>query len=314
MQINSVTEELFHNFLSISWLRPEGVTWDTVAAVLLQEWINSDDEKLDFGSGNGYTTFITSRGKFADTYDWYHNTNVEGFKENSDIYNVNKLSNIKDFIAKSPEVKWSLAIDHKSELLKQASQLDLYSSTFVANGNNPLPLEIGKFDLIFSNILYWLNDPFLAIQNLIKHLNENGKIIVAFPNNNFYRFAQSYNWKKENSNLLKLLNRGRADSILWSMDYSDFKSKLKLDKLPLEIIEFKSFLSESLIKLWDVGLRPLSPALISHVNRITSEERLRFKIDWCNSIKDILLEQLKEEIGSVGNNKGGFNFIVMKLS
>lgn len=306
------SNELISRILKMNWLRPEGVAWDTVATILLRKHLFGHKSRMDFGSGNGYTTFLASGGKFTDSYDWYYNVNLDGFAEGADIYDHSVLKNINDFIEIEPEFKWNMAVDHKNELLKQADQLKLYENIYMVDGNQENYNIAGKYDFIFSNMLYWLKDPFSALSKLEKLLLPGGFIAIAFPNSNFYKSAESYQWKAKNSNLLRLINRGRADSIMWNMDYSDFKEGLLNKKINLEVNDFTTYLSPGLLKVWDVGLRPLSPALIGHVNRLDKVERLKFKQEWCDSILPIVREQVENEISLLNHGSNGFNFVVLK--
>nr|WP_245304405.1 methyltransferase domain-containing protein [Rhizobium aethiopicum] len=59
-------------------------------------------------------------------------------------------------------------------MLKKAAGFGLYAETVVGDGNEPLPFEDDSFDTIFSNIVYWLNDPASAMAELCRILRPAG--------------------------------------------------------------------------------------------------------------------------------------------
>lgn len=289
----------------MSWLRPENVIWDAVAAKMIYHELRESKDLLEVGIGNGYCTFMILGGKFKKEYDYYYNVNTKGFWDNKDIYDHVTSYNIKQYILKYPENRVKYALDHKSNLLEQTKQLGFVDQLILQNANDVIDFD--GVSTIYSNIIYWLADPIKVIKNFDHLLKKGGKIILVFPNNKFYQYAISYGRKNK---LQVLLNRGRADSMMWSMDMEDF-AKIIQEHTGLSITKYQKYLAETTLKIWDIGLRPISPHLINMANYLNEKTRMEIKDEWCATILKFLEELLPIELDS-GPKEGGFNFVVLE--
>jgi SAM-dependent methyltransferase len=292
-------------FLYMTWLRPENVVWDTIASFLIGGELIKAHNILEVGIGNGYFTFMTLGGKFHKEYDWYYNVNVEDYNDSKDIYDHFNVVDITRYVLEYPGTRLSYGVDHKHKLLKQVEQLNIVDKLILHDANEFI--ELPDVDTIYSNIIYWLKDPIHILQNFQKILNPKGKIILTFPNRDFFRYCPSY--RRENP-LQKLLNRGRAENILWSMDLADFEKTLN-EKTSLNIIQNRKFLCELTLNIWDVGLRPLSPHLIKMANNLDKAKRTEIKEEWCENVIKYAEEVLAFEMER-GGKEGGFNFVVLE--
>jgi SAM-dependent methyltransferase len=111
-------------------------------------------------------------------------------------------------------------------LLKQAYQLGFIEYIKKADANAPLDFQDKKIDLVLSNIIYWLKDPISVLNNWEQNLVDKGKIVLVFPNNKFLEFCKSYKLSKE-SNFWKLINRGRAETLMWVKDIEEFEREIE---------------------------------------------------------------------------------------
>lgn len=293
------------DFLNMTWIRPENVVWDSVASSLISDELLVQGRLLDIGIGNGYFSFMSLGGKFKKEYDWYYNVDTEGFLNNEDIYNTMKIRNIGDFIDTPALKKISLAIDHKKELLKQVEQINFTEKTLVQDANKPI--DFSNIDIVYSNILYWLNDPMKVLQNIDNKLSSGSKVVLVFPNENFYKYARSYN---QESKIWKLINRGRANSIMWSMNINEFEKKLN-KMTSFKIQKFQTYLSELNLRTWDIGFRPFSSPLIKMVNSLDFTLRQEIKEEWVETARPYVFGILDDELIN-GPKDGGFNFVVLE--
>lgn len=283
-------KELIKEFLNTNWLRPENAVWDTKAALLLREYFPRTPS-LDFGCGNGLTMFIAAGGMMDINYDWYINTNTEGFQENADIYDAYTGNDIGEHILKTPPHYIDSGFDHKQNLLNQAQRLHgFYKRTVIGNAQETLPFENEEFLDVYSNILYWLKEPFRAVNEIHRILQTGGRLIVCAPRKEFFKNCPTYNYSNAGkySGILKLLNRGRGECHHWTAMEDTLYSECK--KRGFKLISKKRYLSPETLLVWDIGLRPLSPPLISMANALTKEKRARIKQEWM----DIAMVYLKE--------------------
>ncbi len=189
--------------------------------------------------------------------------------------------------------------------MKQAEQLGIGEQFIEMDANKEM--NISGIQTVWSNILYWLDDPIKVLTGLNDKLPSGSKLVVVFPNNDFLQYCRSY---ERNSKLWTLLNRGRRDTLMWTLDMKEFESALKRET-DFEIERATRYLSERTLQIWDVGLRPLSPYLVKMANNLTPELRLEIKHEWCEGMRPFALELLEHELAH-GEREGGYNFVVMR--
>jgi SAM-dependent methyltransferase len=288
--------------LDLCWLRPESALWDAIAAKQLAPHLVGKRNILELGIGNGYFSFLLLGGRFKPEFDWYYNVATEFFWENADIYDFDSGVSMEQYIEKKPDTRIQVALDHKQSLLNQAVRLGFVDTLIQHDCNESLPR--GQFKTVYSNILYWLNDPFRTIDDIASVLTSGGELIIAFPNADFYRTCRSYNTK---DGLWELINRGRGNHIMWHMDIPDFEREI-VQRGFFDVVCTQRYLSPTTLKIWDIGLRPLSVMLIKMANALSPEKRLEIKQEWCDTLLKFAEPLLAEEMEQ-GSIHGGFNLV-----
>ena len=56
----------------------------------------------------------------------------------------------------------------------------------------------------------------------------------------------------------------------------------------LKINEHVSHLSDTTVKIWDIGLRPLFPVLLKMTNSLDKENLLKIKQEWIETLREFL--------------------------
>ncbi|MFA5410266.1 MAG: methyltransferase domain-containing protein [Candidatus Omnitrophota bacterium] len=259
---------------------------------------------LDLGCGNGIISFITAGGNFSIDYDWYINVDTEGFWENKDIYDVCKTASLNEYITERPKYNFTFGLDHKRNLLKQARALNFYESLIEHDAKLRLPFKTGSIRTVFSNIIYWLPDLKHSLREINRILMKGGSALLCVPNSKFFEYCYTYQWKKNKSELLRLLNRGRGESMRWTVSYNEFASLVK--SLGFKINDHLYYLSPSILKIWDIGFRPFSSPLIKMANSLNQQDRRNIKKEWMETAKKFLPLLLEMERKS--KREGGFHF------
>lgn len=306
-KITKKETDYLKNHFNIGWLRPETALWDAIASVTISK-SKFLTPSLDLGCGNGLFSFVTAGGQFSTDYDVFMNANIEGLCEKKDIYDANRNINIGDHILKKPAYQFTCGLDHKRNLLEQAKKLDFYQKLILHDANEPLPFPDKSFKTVFSNILYWLRSPEETLGEISRILLIGGRTFLCVPNTNFFEFCESYCWQKKRSKLLKIINRGRSESILWLTSYDDF---LKLAEMKgFSVVRHQFYLSELTLKIWDFGLRPFSPYLINMTNKLPSNERYDVKKQWIEGVYPLLQEMYLSDKRWQG--EAGFHFFELE--
>lgn len=298
---------LLKKHLNVSWIRPESALCDAIASTVISKF-KIKPPSLDLGCGNGIFSFITAGGDFSLDYDWYINADIRGFWKNKDIYDICKVRNLVEYITERPKYKFTDGLDVKINLLKQSEGLELYENLVLHDANQAFPFEGFRFKTIFSNILHWLNGPEKTLKEIYRILQNEGMALLSIPNVKFREYCFTYSWKEKKSPLLKALNRGRSENLHWMVSYDEF-SRIA-ENIGFSVAHHSYYWSQLTMKIWDIGLRPISPFLIRMANKLSPEDRRSIKAEWIDALFELLLPLYKMDMKS--KEEGAFHFFVLK--
>lgn len=301
-----MTNKFLKNQLNVNWLRPETALWRSIDSTLISKY-EIKAPSLDLGCGNGIHSFITAGGNFSLDYDSYMNTELNGFFEGNDIYDVCTRNDISSYITTESDYKFTYGLDHKNNLLDQARQLELYDNLILHDANKKLPFGKNEFETVFCNILYWLDSPEKSLQEIRRILKPGGVVLLHIPNIKFKDYCFTYHWKQDDSGLLKKLNRGRSESMQWEISHEDFSNMA--EHLGFRIVEHTPYLSKLTLQIWDIGLRPISPYLIEMANKMSFDDRCHIKSGWIDTFYDLLKPLYTMDMN---DKDGGFHFYVLE--
>jgi hypothetical protein len=288
----------------MEWLRPEVVIWHSIADKLIGDELKQSEKIMEIAIGNGFFTFMALGGKFEKSFDHYFSTDLNKKDDNGDIYDCPPKVDISQFINFFPIKKLQIVLDNKQSTLDQVKLLELSLEHICQDANQNISFE--NIQTIYTNSIYWLKDPIFQLNRWCDKLPTNSKIILVFPNSSFYSYCRSY---KQDSKMWRLLNRGRADTLMWSMDFIDFEKEM--NKIGFRVIDYKRYLSKLTLQIDDIGLRPISPHLIKMANSLSPELRFEVKQEWVSTMMVILNELLENELEK-GPKEGGYNFVVLE--
>lgn len=282
-----MSDESFNQLLNIFWLRPETALWRHLDIEAMRDF-EFVGRSLDFGCGDGLFSFIRAGGKFDPIFDAFQKTaNLDRFYEKVDVFDAYDDS-YAPLVTKPPDYQISVGFDHKPNLLKKAARLGLYAETVVGDGNEPLVFEDENFDAIFSNIVYWLEDPAKALGELSRILRPSGRLCLMLPNATLPEYSffnrlfvqtkdPAWGW-------LDGIDRGRlSDNVKQAA--SDEQWRDVFDASGLKVHHHSQHLSKHIIQAWDIGFRPMFPALLKAVYTIPADKLADVKTEWVESLK-----------------------------
>lgn len=309
--------KVLKELLNVYWLRPETALWRAIDIEIMKDF-EVQGNSLDFGCGDGVLSFIRGGGEFNLSFDDYQSIgNLDKFYDNVDVHDI-FIDGYRPCISKKPWYRFSVALDHKENLLKKAKQLNFYDDFIIHDANQSLPFESNTFDSVFSNIVYWLDDPQKSMNEISRVLNRGGKVALMLPNRTMPEFSfynQLYvKTNNKNFEFLKYMDRGRYSSnIKLSKDFDEWKQII--DNSGLKIVEHKTHLSKTVMQIWDIGLRPLFPVLLKLVNAIENkEELLNIKKEWIEIfmkfLEPIFELEMKNKLNQ--NEEKAFHYFVLE--
>ena len=295
------------------WIRVETALWRSRdIEVINDSGFRMEGYCLDFGGGDGTFTFLMNGGIINPSYDSYTFIDeVDGFNQGKDIYDAIS-SRIDNFVSTSPLKTDSRVInfDHKVNLIEKSKNLSFYSGYKVGDGNSHLDFEDDEFDSIFSNIIYWMEDPVNVLTELSRISKNGSRLCFVVPNHRFSNTSNlvRYDQYRFDKSFLSMIDRGRHSSNIKVSKHPDEWIKT-INSSKWSVIHSKSYLSDDLVSYWDIGLRPFSPYIIKAFNLLDARDRLQVKNEWVEGIYPIFdgFLDAQSELESEGSN---FNLFI----
>lgn len=225
---------------------------------------------------------LSGGGNFDTEFDIFGATqNLDKFFDNEDIYNATH-DNYNPQITDRPEYQITVGTDWKQSLLDKAEALDFYDELIVHDNNDPLPFESNRFETVFSNSAYWIDNVDLHLSEIARVTDSNdGQAILILKTQHIRRFLNFLydEWVDEIGNeVIEMIDRGRSDH--YSRIYTDEGWTQQLEDAGLEILERRPTATQFHDRMWDIGLRPISHHLIKMAYSLPVEERQSIKEEW----------------------------------
>jgi SAM-dependent methyltransferase len=144
---------------------------------------------------------------------------------------------------------------------------------------------------VFSNVVYWLDDPVRALSEIGRVLTPDGLACVLLPNTTLRDFSFYWSLHKRNGDpafaFLDLLDRGRLTENVRQVKSSKEWMSI-IEKAGLRILDHQQYLSRPIVQIWDIGLRPLFPALSKMAACVPADKRTEVKDAWIGSLEPLL--------------------------
>ena len=294
----------FDQLMNVYWLRPETALWRELDIRAMRSFA-FNSPSLDIGCGDGLFAFVRAGGKFDPIFDAFRSVSgLDKFIENVDVFD-SYSEHVSPEVVKLPEYQIDCGFDHKENLLLKAGQLGLYGNLKQGDANQPLPFQSSSFNSVFSNIVYWLDDPQAVILEISRILRPGGKTCLMLPNETLPEFS-FYNQLFVKTGdpkwaFLEKLDRGRfSENIRQARSQAAWEAMFKAARL--RIFEHNSHLSKTVIQVWDIGLRPLFPVLHRMAGAIPEKDFIDIKREWISTMHQFL-EPLIDMDGSLTQGK-----------
>lgn len=310
-------ETMLRNFLNIYWLRPETALWRTLDVEAMKGF-QFASPSLDLGCGDGCFSFLRAGGTFTESFDVFMQVgNLERFFDNADVYDYFKEPEYKEggYVCQPPSYLIDVGLDHKANLLNKAKKLNLYRGLVEADANQGLPFEDESFQSVFSNIIYWLNNPPAVFREISRILKKGGMCCVMLPgpvylDSSFY-YTLYLQGKRKEFAFLKQIDRGRITDNLKIVNTCDRWREI-IEAAGLKVEACVPHLSKILLQIWDIGLRPLFPLLKKMTSQIEPSALLKIKREWVNLFETLGAPIVQNDTLLAGEREFGFFCFILR--
>lgn len=287
----SIKKKLLKQYLNWFWLRPESAVLLALRGAAYHNTLKLfDKNSLDVSCGDGVFSFIACGGEISQKYDMYQSLNLSEIRKgNFDTYDFYD-NNYKIEITKKPDFFFEYGSDWKENLIKKSQTLNFYQNLLLHNNNKKLPFLDRKFNYIYSNATYWVDNFEFHINDLIRVLNNKGYLILEMKTTDIKNFS-SFNYAKDvmGEKYCEIIDAGRLSTWKGLKSSADLKVLLE-DHPQLKIVKKEPLYGDIMAYIWDIGLRPLFNPLVKLANNSNSELRKEVKEEWCSIIFNLFEE------------------------
>lgn len=179
-----------------------------------------------------------------------------------------------------------------------------------------MPFESESFQTVFSNIIYWLDNPAEVLGEIYRILKQGGSCCVMVPNTVYLESSFFYSLYikggREEFEFLNMIDRGRiTDNLKIVNTYDGWKEMIEAAGLRIEACI--PHLSKTMLQISDIGLRPLFPLLKKMTAQIEEPALLEIKKEWVEMFEKLggpIVEN--DRLLARGTEFGFFCFILRK--
>ncbi|MBT7237743.1 class I SAM-dependent methyltransferase, partial [Candidatus Woesearchaeota archaeon] len=267
--------ELYDEFFSLYWLRPETAIFSFVEASLINRFRDKylKFPVLDLGCGEGLFSAVAFGSKINKKYDSFE---VIDFSKVDPYDSYEELP--EDFFIKKGD-KIGIGIDIKENSVKKAKDLGVFDEVKVSDVRK-LKLEDKSVNSVYSNMFddikkEDLDEMFKEINRVLK---DEGYVVFTTPTENFKDFLFYYNKSKKlkiegktkESDLMIEYDRGRSEWESRSLDF--WKNIFKNNSF--ELVEYVEYANEDFLKFWDTGFRAFFKDALNIKNQLKEKNLL----------------------------------------
>lgn len=316
---SSLEVDILRRLLPALWLRPERALWDAheLAAVrrLLPEEI--EGPSLEYGCTEGTNTFVMLGGEFKADYDDYDGV-LQGVRDSefgsTEDYFSHSPSGQQTPVAVPASSQFSVGVSWRNSHLVRSRALGVYERLHLAPIGAPLAdFSDHLFQTIWAPNLFWSERQDLAalVAEQRRLLKPKGKLFTIFPGPDQERHTLLSRATEGNRTWLERLDRGKYLHLTQHArsedEWYDF-----FDASGLRVTRVSPFLPAIVAQVYEVGLRPLFPALLEARELLLSlpkEEFLGFKRHWIEVLSNYLVPLCREDLPpSIGSQPLWFAF------
>ena len=303
--------------INIHYLRPDNALWVYSLYKTVNEYVKKYTHKkyktLDMGCGDGTTSFLLTGGEIDKKFDVYlgtkfKNSNLAPRMDRSisgslrdtkgDIYDHYSKLYEKYCRPKKLKNKFTYGMDWKNSLLRKAELLNFYEKLILKDCNKlPLNFKDNSLDMVFSTIVYWLNDPKKIFPEINRILKKGGYFIFTAPKEDIPKLTVKSFLNKFKFKFTDRLDRGRHAN--WSRHAKkDSFWKNQIKKNNLQLVKIKKLHPKLQIILGESIIRTLITAFgVLYEDLLPKSQKTFFKF------KDQYVKELYEILKPFADDK-----------
>ncbi|MGM0609149.1 MAG: methyltransferase domain-containing protein [Candidatus Muiribacteriota bacterium] len=286
----------FKKFLNFFWLRPENALLLALRAEQYQSTLSlfgNGKKSIDVSCGDGVFSFITLGGALSELTDMFRSLDLTkkrgaGF-DAFDSFDDEFLIEVEE----PPKLKYEYGTDWKKNLLLKAKKLNFYNQLLHHDNNNSLPFPDESMEYVYSNSSYWVQNFEEHLLDLSRITTKKGHIILEIKTSEIMEFCSNKYAPFMGNKFHNIINAGRVET--WKGLRSKDEILKIIDSIPnTQVISVYPIYGNIMAKIWDIGLRPIFYPLYRMSEKLTNEERVSVKREWCQIFEELFYDFLKQ--------------------
>lgn len=283
--------DYLHEFLNLYWLRPESALLCSLLAKNI-EVRDSIADNIDLSCGDGLFAFTLLGGRLGADFNLYASSRVESaVVGNKDIYD-NFDDAYRPKVIAEPHTTMRSGLDVNRNMLARAECLGIYREHILARAEEyalQAPAnqkESYSSASIFSSIYMYENTAQL-LQAVRQLLRTGGQLIVNVKTPVFRKFYEGLeaSYPSAFANFIERNMRGILTNL---QELHSWEQHFRA--AGFSIVSKRSTMSASMVPLWTIGLRSLTPLLIKLVSYVPQASLEEMKTEFVETFYSVMCE------------------------
>jgi SAM-dependent methyltransferase len=240
----------------------------------------------DLCCGDGLFSFLHRGGELDPAFDvfWPTAAAQEALPAGRDMFDHHSDAYAPPIRVPAAEPV-DLGTDVKPSLLSKASRLNLYGRLVRHDHNEPLPFASASFRFVYCNAAYWVRNIDAFLRELGRIVEPGGKVVLHVKLDAFHKVSLNAHRRVLGPRFLERIVGDRLRSWPTLAGRRTWESRFRSARL---VIDGEApFITETHLRLWEVGLRPIAPLLMRMANAIDAKTRAAIKQEWVALLIDL---------------------------
>lgn len=272
--------------LPLYWLRPESALWyaHELAAVGRVLGGRLEGPSLEFGCLDGINTFVLLGGAFSFDFDLYGGVRVRAGETARD-YLAEAAPPSSGDVTTRPRDFFDVGLDYADSHLAKAAPLGLYTTLVRQDFDAPLSSYAdASFRTIWAPMLFWVSRDRAGamLAELRRVLAPGGRLVTMVPDERIAAWLVRTRAEGASPSWIDVIDRGKHAHFT-----KNARTRAQWERLFAEaglgVGAHASFAPPVIVQAYDVGLRPMFPAMMKMyevLKREAPEDVAQIKRHW----------------------------------
>lgn len=290
-----MTRDYLQAFLKLYWLRPESALLCALLAKQLVKHceLQSLADNLDFSCGDGLFAFTLLGGELQAEFNLYASSKIDSaIVDKKDIYDsIDRAYQPK--VLQAPLTTMRAGLDVNQNMLARAERLGIYRELIHAKAEEYDTTASDRAESaaytsasIFSSIYMYTNT-----EQLLKSVNgvlaSGGRFIVNVKTPLFRKFYEQLEVSYP-PGFARFIERNMRGILTNLQEVAAWEQHF--EKAGFQIIAKENTMNASLVPVWTLGLRSLTPLLIKMLDKVPAASQLELKTEFIDTFHSVLAE------------------------